>query len=273
MAAPFVCLGGLFKLSKGQWITVLDTYPIYIGHDTATAPVYGIANTIGWEPVISCVGFSTEKCRSVCYADKHKKIFKGVRDTLASNWKSVTSIQREHGVEGLTEAFSDVLRSVADNIDQTNVKRAKKGLKPLQKRFRWTWSGEIWSKDCAKAIVLAHAANPDITGWAYTRALPHIDALIPGIKAKQLRIMLSQDEENEARVEATRQRVMSEYGVHLATFRMRDTEGLKGVACPKVDDKERFALAKKGGQISPCIRCGMCVDVDRKPIDIVVSIH
>jgi hypothetical protein len=198
--------------------------------------------------------------------------------TLDANWSTVRTLQDRYrgDSDGLTRAYVRLLVAVF-GVTDASVERARaRGLSAV-KAFRLTWSGEIFCAEFARALPLAMAAFPDMQFWGYTRARHHVAALLPAITRGQLKINLSADNENRTAVREFQTEFLARHGVLLEIFDMDDHTGQVDPSarrCPKVARKAQWPLAKHAGDVSPCIRCGMCWDTGRKPHTVtVVPVH
>lgn len=258
---------------KRGWVSIdIDSaeYALQIAHDRKTTPLWGVHSAFGLLAIETCP-LATSACKAVCYASNAQSRYSGTQAALAHNTDTTREIIARHGAEGLARAFTAILERFASDVDAAE----RKAGRALSRAFRWGWSGDIESPDYARAIALAHLAVPvdRATGYLYTRSVYFVHELLPAIRAKALNVMLSADNVNIKHVTAFRAQFEREYGVRLALFAFANSERAQGVACPAIAYPDRLPLAAKAGDISPCARCRMCTDVNRKPIDVVVSIH
>lgn len=258
----------------GQWIDVLGKR-FYVAHDKATCPTSGIPNAFGWKVGLtaSCSDSATTLCNSYCYVRLHERAFAATDQALKTNWATVREIEREHGEAGLVELFTNVFNVTVAAIE----KYEKRTGTTIQHVFRLTWAGEIYSDVLASALVRAMDAVPFLHYWAYTKVgAARIERLLPAIKSTRLRLLLSADDENAAAVAEKQAYFEREHGVLLTIFRARPAEHVtSGNTCPKIDPrfKHNFPLAKKAGDVGPCVKCTKCV-VERKPTRMItVPIH
>jgi len=252
----------------GEWIE-FEGLRFYVGHDRKTCPTYGIANTFGFTPGFagSCDGAATHACASVCYADKMSRVSPDADKTLIANWETVRAIKARYQGAALVDAYARLLRAVFGVTDAA-VERARARGIDCVKAFRLTWSGEIFCREFALALPIAMAAYPDMKFWGYTRARHHVAALLPAIRAGQLKLNLSSDNESRAIVEQFQADFLRDHGVLLEMFDMDDGSGqvdARARTCPAIARREQFPLAKRAGDVSPCIRCGICWDTGRTP--------
>lgn len=273
-------------MSFGQWIKVQDGLDFYVGHDKATCPIYGLPNTVGWEAIRGCIDETTSiplyspACVQFCYADRiATDLSKQVARTLRTNYDTLQTIAAKYGAWGLLILFDRVVGTFVEQYEIQNrrhVKRQRKaGItnpKPLPLVFRWTWSGEVFRREIAEAMADIMRWYPAVTFFVYTKAIPHLGPLL-GVS--NLRIMLSRDESNHDKMTAFRDTLLAETGTFVPFFTAYEKNGTyqpyARAQCQKIVNKAHFPLARKAGDIGPCIGCGLCWK--GKPVDIGVPIH
>lgn len=273
-------------MSFGQWITVQNDLPFYVGHDKATCPIYGLPNTVGWEAIRGCIDQETAiplysaDCVKFCYADRiATDLSKQVAHTLRTNYDTLQTIANKWGSWGLFVLFDKVIGTFDQQYtiqNKRHLKRqAKAGIvnpKPIPRVFRWTWSGEVFRREIADAMADVMRWYPHITFFIYTKAIPHVGPLL---SVPNLRIMLSRDESNHDKMTTYRDTLLADTGQFIPFFTAYEAKGsykpYARAECQKIVNKARFPLAKRAGDIGPCISCGLCWK--GKAVDIGVPIH
>lgn len=133
----------------------------------------------------SCAG-ATPFCENDCYSIEAERTFRGTG----------TSMRRHY--ELLSQASYDEMRATCSAIlNGYNLRCERMGIPQHRRIFRWHWAGDIFSLDYARAISVAFAENPEVSGAIYTRVFqPELNAVPELLKADNLNVFLSTDPDN-----------------------------------------------------------------------------
>lgn len=100
--------------------------------------------------------WSDDKC-PICYAEKLRRLYKGVDTNLRYNTRKLKKATYTEAVEILSSAFDSYLKTNKSN------------------NFRIHWSGDIFSIKYAAALNTAILKTPKLKFWNYTRSFDYVE--------------------------------------------------------------------------------------------------
>lgn len=203
-----------------------------------------IANTFGLPSgkTFSCPG-ETLVCKSICYAGKLEKVYKGVREVLLHNWNLLKDA--DHNTIKLL--LSEMIADFKKDCDKRNA----------DKLFRIHWDGDFFSDTYTNAWKDVILENTDVQFWVYTR-VPSAARILKNID--NLSLYFSADSEN---IKVAVDLKMND-GIRMAYLAqnfmvgqsaMKEMIGKVGAKCP--ENKKAIPLISTKG--SACVSCGLCV--------------
>lgn len=208
-----------------------------------------IANSFGLPSGLdySCPG-QTETCKSVCYAGKLEKVYKGVRNVLLHNWDLLVNSDES----GMTDLLRRMIQEFSDETD-------KKG---GTKSFRIHWDGDFFSRTYASAWRTVIEEFPNVQFWVYTRTFtPELSVIDLLVGLPNLSVYLSVDRDN---IEVAK-KVRKAYPSVLWAFLGETDESTKsdmlslfprpGAICPENVGRIPLITESSGA----CIACNLCV--------------
>jgi hypothetical protein len=203
-----------------------------------------IANTFGLPSgkAFSCPG-ATSVCEKICYAGRLEKVFKGVRDTIVSNYEQLLNAD----LVGKANLIYNMIDEFVADCEKRNA----------DKLFRIHWDGDFFDEEYTKAWRMVIVRFPDVQFWAYTRS----DFAVPMlINIPNLALYFSADEANKTLAWELKRK----YGVALAYLAkdfatgksdFNEQQEKSAIPCPE-NNKKIPMISEKG---SACVRCSQCV--------------
>lgn len=117
----------------------------------------------------------------VCYVYKLISAYSGVGPALTRNTDLLAGLVT-------ADAMTPVLVREFERFRASELKQ------PVPRLFyRLHWSGDVFSREYAEALVCAMRAVPDVSFWGYTRSTPFVETLL---EAENLRLYVSADRDN-----------------------------------------------------------------------------
>jgi len=195
----------------------------------------------------ACPG-ATSICERICYAGKLEKVYKGVRESLLSNWNQVKHASQSETETLLTEMISEFVAE-CDKKNGT-------------KKFRIHWDGDFFSMEYAAAWSTVIRNFPDVQFWAYTRSFTDDLNVLPVLAGIQnLSLYISVDRANLEHAKSIRKEYPAVRWAFLGESAdstkaaMLEMNNRPGAICPE-NVKRIELITPQGGA---CISCNLCV--------------
>ena len=188
-----------------------------------------------------CLNVRNGLKRPTCYMAKVTQIYKKVVGTLQYNSDLVVGKSYDEMLKVLTNTF--------DTFKNDN--------KREDWFFRITYSGDIFSKDFAKAVRDACKLFPEIQFWLYTRSFDCVEVLS---EAQNLAVYLSVDPVNSVKGYEVYEGLKHRKNIGLAWMGTPpSTSSYKFVSCPETSGK--IENTKERGA---CSKCRLCFKYNEK---------
>ncbi len=181
-----------------------------------------------------CLDVRDGRKRATCYMAKITQIYKGVAPVLQANTDLLVGKSYD---EMCTILDNTIAKFVEDNAREYWY-------------FRFNYSGDVFSKDEARAIATTCLKYSEVTFWIYTRTHDCVEILS---SAPNLATYISVDPVNIRDGLEVYEQLKERKNVAMAWMGHGDVAGIKFVVCPETSGKIKSTI-----DAGACSKCQLC---------------